>query len=334
MMARLPGNANAICIRKFCMGIRFYNWCRALMCAISLAMTPPLQQQNDRHALGLATLGILCLTIMDAVIKSLAKDFSAFENMTFRHGVGIVCTGALFLVLRPGWPNLVQARKHALRSLIMLATGLMFFHALGKMPLAELFIYTFTAPFFVVLFGTFILKERLAKGTLIGIALGFSGMLAIFLTGQQSTSAPTSWDGQLAAVLSPVTYALAMVLLRSQASGEPVTRVIFMQSLIVCAVLIPLIGPSLPLPTSAQLWKIVAAGVIGSAGNLLLTMGFARADASKVIVTEYTGLIWAALIGFAYFSEVPRAMVWIGGALVIAGCYVVLRNKRPANQQP
>jgi drug/metabolite transporter (DMT)-like permease len=297
---------------------------------INCCVKTPLLPQNDRHALAYATVGILCLTVMDAVIKSLAKDFSAFQNMTFRHGAGIFCTALLFVLLRPGWPTWDQAKRHALRSLIMLATGLMFFHALGKMPLAELFIYTFTAPFFVALFGTVLLKEKLTAGAIMGIALGFCGLLAIVLSDSQARFGSTSWDGQLAALLSPVTYALAMVLLRKQASGEPVARVVFMQSLIVCAILVPLVGPSLPMPTPDQWWKIVAAGATGSAGNYLLTMGFARAAASKVIVTEYTGLIWAALIGFAYFNEVPRAMVWVGGALVIAGCYVVMREKRGA----
>jgi drug/metabolite transporter (DMT)-like permease len=326
-VARLKPKANASS-SKVLHCITFYHWNAALARGISHGVTLPLTPQNDRHALGLATLGILCLTIMDAVIKSLAVDFSAFQNMTFRHGVGIFCTGTLFLIARPGWPTWQQAKRHGLRSLIMLATGLMFFHALGKMPLAELFVYTFTAPFFVAIFGTFLLKERLTTGAVLGIALGFAGLLGIVLTDPQARFGTASWDGQLAALLSPVTYALAMVLLRSQASNEPVTRVIFMQSLVVCAILVPLVGPTIPLPTQDQLWKIIATGVIGSAGNLFLTMGFARAAASKVIVTEYTGLIWAALIGYAFFNEVPRPMVWVGGALVMAGCLVVLREKR------
>ena len=44
-------------------------------------------------------------------------------------------------------------------------------------------------------------------------------------------------------------------------------------------------------------------------------------------VAEYTGLIWAALIGYAFFAETPRAMVWIGGSLVIIGCLAVARGR-------
>jgi S-adenosylmethionine uptake transporter len=56
-------------------------------------------------------------------------------------------------------------------------------------------------------------------------------------------------------------------------------------------------------------------------------MAFARAEAAKVIVAEYSGLIWAALIGYIAFAETPRAMVWLGAVLVIAGCLAVVRAK-------
>jgi S-adenosylmethionine uptake transporter len=51
-------------------------------------------------------------------------------------------------------------------------------------------------------------------------------------------------------------------------------------------------------------------------------------------VTEYTGLIWAALIGWAVFAEEVRATVWIGAALIIAGCLLAMRGKAEAPVTP
>jgi drug/metabolite transporter (DMT)-like permease len=290
--------------------------------------------QSDRNAFLLALAAIFLLTVMDSIIKSLAQRFNAFEIMFFRQGIGVFFAAAIFLWFRPGWPAPAQWRAHLARTLIMMATGLMFFHALGRMPLAELFVYTFTAPIFVALFGALILKERLSSRTCAGLALGFAGILAILLTDPKATFGGGSWDGLAAALLSPVTYALAMVLLRKQAGGEPVPRIVFVQALLTAAIISAIMLPMARLPEGGDVGKAFAIAAIGTAGNLLLTMAFARAEAAKVIVAEYTGLIWAAIIGYLAFAETPRPMVWVGAALVIAGCVIVMRGKATAAPEP
>jgi drug/metabolite transporter (DMT)-like permease len=283
---------------------------------------------NDRNALLIALAAILLLTVMDSVIKGLAARFNAFEIMLFRQGIGVVFAAGLFLWFRPGWPDRTQWRGHLTRTLIMMATGLMFFHALGRMPLAELFVYTFTAPIFVALFGAVILKERVTSGTAAGLALGFAGILLIVLTDPAASLGSGSWDGRAAAILSPITYALAMVLLRKQAGDEPVARIVFIQSLLTAGIISALVLPTARLPQGSDITAAVAIAALGTLGNFLLAMAFARAEAAKVIVAEYSGLIWAAIIGYVVFAETPRAIVWAGAALVIAGCFSVMRGRK------
>jgi drug/metabolite transporter (DMT)-like permease len=292
--------------------------------------------QSDRNAILLALLAIFLLTVMDSIIKSLSARFNAVEIMYFRQGFGVFLAGALFLWFRPGWPSRAQWPDHISRTLIMTATGIMFFHALGKLPLAELFVYTFTAPMFTALFGWLILKERLAARTGVGLALGFAGILLIVLTDPtlRSGGVATSWDGLAAALLSPVTYALAMVLLRKQAGGEPVARIVFMQALITVGLLTPFMLPTISAPVGSDLVKALVIAALGTSGGFILTMAFARAEAGKVIVAEYSGLIWAALIGYVAFAETPRPMVWAGAALVIAGCLAVMRGKKAPKAEP
>jgi drug/metabolite transporter (DMT)-like permease len=286
---------------------------------------------SDRSAIALATLAVLILTIMDAVIKQLSLHFNALEIMYFRTVSGVFCAACYFTLMRPGLPNIAQLKSHGLRSAIMLCTGLMFFHALGRMPLAELFVYTFTAPIFIALFGALILREKVTAPVIAGIAFGFSGILLIILTDPAATFGGGSPDGLAAAILSPISYALAMVLLRKQSGSEPVARIVFMQSLMISSVIVPVMIWSTPLPQGMDIARAAAIGVLGTVGNLLLATAFSRADAAKVAVSEYTGLIWAALIGYAFFAETPRLMVWAGAGFVIAGCLAVLRkqNVRP-----
>jgi drug/metabolite transporter (DMT)-like permease len=286
---------------------------------------PPLSA--DRNAMLLALAAIFLLTVMDSLIKGLSARFNALEIMFFRHAAGIVFITGVFLWMRPGWPSLAQWRGHAARSMLMLASGLMFFHALGRIPLAELFVYTFTAPIFIALFGALLLRERLSSSTFIGLALGFGGILLIVLTDPRANLGGGSWDGLAAAALSPVTYALGMVLLRKQTGSEPVTRIVFIVSLVSAGVVTLAMLPAPPVPQGGDVWRAIAIGALGTAGNLMLAMAFARAEAAKVGIVEYTGLLWAAIIGYVFFAEVPRPVVWIGAALVIAGCFIVARGR-------
>jgi drug/metabolite transporter (DMT)-like permease len=283
--------------------------------------------KTDRHALALAIMAIFLLTVMDAIIKSLQPQFNAVQIMTMRVIIGTICSAGLFAFYRPGWPRPDQLKNHFLRSLIMLAAGLLFFYALGQMPLAELFVYTFTAPIFIALFGAFLLKERLSGSVVGGLALGFSGILLIVLTDPAARFGGGSLMGQAAAIFSPVIYSLSMVLLRKQSGEEPVARIVFMQSLCITILLMPTLLWDTPWPQGNDLAKVVIVGVLGTAGGFLLATAFSRSEAAKVAVSEYTGLIWAALIGYFAFQETPRPMVWLGAILVIAGCAVVARSK-------
>jgi drug/metabolite transporter (DMT)-like permease len=281
----------------------------------------------DQKAIAIATLAIFLLTVMDALIKGLSSTYSAPQIMLLRASFGFIWAVGVFLWFRPGWPQGVQWKAHILRTCIMLTAGVLFFHALGRMPLAELFVYTFTAPIFVALFGSLLLREHLTRQVLLGLSLGFGGMVVIVATDPAARFGGGSWDGLAAALLSPIVYALAMVLLRKQAGHEPVPRIVFVQQVISVAIFVPLMSWQTPLPQGQQWIAAIAIGLLGTAGNLLLAMAFSRAEAAKVGVAEFTGLIWAALIGYAVFHETPRAMVWIGGALVITGCIVVLKGK-------
>jgi S-adenosylmethionine uptake transporter len=68
-------------------------------------------------------------------------------------------------------------------------------------------------------------------------------------------------------------------------------------------------------------------GLLGAVGFLLLVHGLRRLPVSVFAVLDYTALIWAGLLGFIFFAEVPGPQLWIGGSLIIAAC--ILNSRRP-----
>ena len=78
--------------------------------------------------------------------------------------------------------------------------------------------------------------------------------------------------------------------------------------------------------SAADLLIYLAAGALGVAGHLTLTSAFARAEASRLAPLEYTALIWASLLGYVFFDEVPLITTYAGAVLIVAGAIAISRR--------
>ena len=80
-------------------------------------------------------------------------------------------------------------------------------------------------------------------------------------------------------------------------------------------------------PNAAHLGWFFSMGVLGVTGHVLMATAFARAEAARLAPLEYTALIWAALIGYGVFGEVPT-LATAAGALLIIGAAAVASRRR------
>jgi S-adenosylmethionine uptake transporter len=278
--------------------------------------------------------GIALLTGMDALVKSLSSQFGTFQIVLLRFFFTALWIGALVVVQRPGLPKRHRLPAHLGRAALQVFTTCTFFYALAKLPLAEVFALSFTSPIFMALFGALFLKEKLSWPILGAIAIGFAGMLVIVIGSQSPASSGDAASplAVAAALASPVTYALSIVLLRSQTAHEPVTIIVLVQSVLVSLLIAPLAAIDFRMPEGEALVQFVLIGLLGASGYLAFTYALSRTTAARFSVVEYTGLLWAAFFGYAFFAEIPHPAMWVGAALIISGCLLVLRQRaKPAS---
>jgi S-adenosylmethionine uptake transporter len=204
-------------------------------------------------------------------------------------------------------------------------TASTFFFSVRELPLAEAIALSFLSPIFVAILGLVLLKERVDRRIILALAFGFAGMAAM-LAPKLSQGVTGSTLGVASALASAVFYALNLVLLRKIAQRDPPSVIVAFQAT----------GPALALALPAWLvWQplstrhlMLAAltGVLAVAGHLFVTRAYALATAARVASSEYTGLVWAALIGFMLFGETPGVPTFIGTALIVLGAMVVARR--------
>ena len=276
-----------------------------------------------------AVLGIGVLTVMDGLIKYVAGTHSPAQIAAMRYFFGAIIAFTVFRATRTAWPSGATLRPHAWRSILVASTALSFFYALSVLPLVVALALSFTSPMFIALLAIVILGERPGKMVYAALALGFAGVLVVMW--DELTRADTdNLFGVASALFSAVTYALSMVALKSRAAQDPAPTIVLLQNVFAGLFLAPLGLASWTMPQAYEIGIFFGIGLLGTAGHLCLAWAYGRADASRLGVLEYTSFLWAGIIGFVVFSEVPAASTLIGTGLIVAGA--LLASRSPARK--
>jgi drug/metabolite transporter (DMT)-like permease len=261
---------------------------------------------------------------MDAIGKGVASRYPVFQMLAIRSTVAIVLL-LLLLSLRGGVRSLrtSQPLGHALRSLCGLVAFVTFYTALRHMPLADAVAVAFGSPFLITLLGGVVLGERVTARQWLAIALGFAGMLLIVRPGASGLR-----PAALLVLVSGLGYAFMMVLARAMTRpGRPhesTFSFVFYMLLGQAAVGWLVAVPAWRAPDGMALGQMCAMGVLGIFGNYGLAEAFRSAPVATVAPFEYTGLIWAVLLGAVVFGDLPSASFWAGSAVIVgAGLYTL-----------
>lgn len=223
---------------------------------------------------------------------------------------------------------------HFWRGLVGTAAMASGFAALGLLPLPEVTAIGYAAPLLTVVFAAMFLGEPVRLFRLGAVLLGLAGVLIVLaprLTTLDAGGGVSAREtlGAALALLGAVAAALAQVFIRRMVQTERTSAIVFWFS--ATSALLSLL--SLPfgwvLPDLPTLALLVAAGILGGLGQILLTSAYRHADASLVAPFDYASMLFALAIGWFVFREAPT-LVMLGGAtlVILAGVLIILRERQ------
>lgn len=260
---------------------------------------------------------------MTVCVKFLGPDIPAGQTIFVR---GLVSVTVIALIAwRTGALHLLKTRNlgsHARRSLAGTASMFCLFNAVTMIPLADVTAISFTTPLLITVLAMIFLGERIHRFRWTALGFGFLGVL--IMIGPHLSFSTGSSLGALTALGAATFSAIAMIFLRRMSGGEHAITITLYFSLTftIVAALTSLQG--WPVPTPTQWWLIVGAGLFGVFGQLLMTYSYRYAEASTIAPLDYSNMVMAMILGYAFFDEIPTLSVWIGAPLVVGSGLIIL----------
>ncbi|REJ84260.1 MAG: DMT family transporter [Acidobacteria bacterium] len=261
---------------------------------------------------------------MHALIRFVSADLHSFQIAFFRNLFGLVVLLPFFV--RHGGAVLSTARfgEHFVRSLLQTGAMLSFFLALSMTPLVKASALSFTAPLFAGVGAVVLLGEHLRLRRVIALIVGFGGALLIVRPGVIPID-----RGAILVLVSSALWALAMLLIkRMTATESSATLTAWM-----CLLMTPMtLLPALAVwrwPDARHWLLLLALGVVGASSQYVMAEGFRLADASTVLPADFTRLIWASVLGWVLFGEIPSGWTYAGASLILgATAFLAYRESR------
>ncbi|MDH4391829.1 MAG: DMT family transporter [Aquabacterium sp.] len=285
--------------------------------------------RTNALALAAAALAAACFIGMDSTAKLLGERYGTTQVTFLRFATGALFAVPLWLWRRTPMPARPQWRWHLLRSGLLLVALLTWFYALQQLPLVQAVGVGYTAPLYIALLAMWALRERPSRWIWAALATGALGVGVALWPELSATDAPGSdarlW-GMAAAGVSAISYAGVVVVARHHAHHDALWTILLVQNVLPVLVLAapmlwlwqPMLATDIPI--------LLLMGALATGGMLCITWAFSHIEASRAAPMEYTGLVWAALLGFLVFGEVPTVWSLSSAALIMLGCLLLMRR--------
>jgi len=213
---------------------------------------------------------------------------------------------------------------HIARGLSQSISQLCLLLAFSLMPLAGAVAINFSAPLFAAVVSIVWLKERAGYVRGSALLIGFFGVLVVTNPGANSLTL-----GALFALTNAVMYGTVTVAVRGMTRTESANTLVIWQASVLAFFHSFLLFFGWRSPTLLDAAMLFGTGFINAIGQWFWTKALHLAPAPAVTPFYYLMLVWALVIGFAVWGDVPSMSLLIGSAIVVAtGLFLFLREAR------
>ncbi|WP_221113790.1 DMT family transporter [Rhizobium lentis] len=266
----------------------------------------------------LTSLAYMAFTFHDAIIKILTSSIPVWQILFFRSLtilLGCLAYGRVRLIRQTMTSPIIKPM--IARSILLLCAWLSYYSAASRLQLAEVTTLYYAAPVVGTLLACFVLKEDVMPARWLAVGVGFVGVLIAC----DPIGLTVSWPVYLA-LQAAVLWAAAMVLLRKTSLHEKTIVQLAVSNVFFLAMTGIAVLYTWQTPDMTQLGLLIATGVVAGCAQFALFEGMRQAPVSVLAPFEYTSLVWAFVLGYLIWGDIPPPNV-VGGAAMILGAGLI-----------
>ena len=259
---------------------------------------------------------------MSVMIKLIGPDYNPVQTTFFRNIIAAIVIFP-FLLKFGGVKSLHSKRPfiHVARAFLGVAGNILFFYAFARLALADVVVVSQAVPLFVAILAWVFLREVVGWRRWTSIFFGFFGVIiAVNPLGAIETAT-------FAALVGTVFWATTMLLMRSMGATESPYVVAFYYMLagaVITGLALPWVWQEFPRNVYLL---ILASGVLGAFGQILMTYALKLAEASLVSPFNYTAILWGIIFDLTIWGITPSIKTLAGASIItLAGLYLLHRE--------
>ena len=259
----------------------------------------------------------------DAVIKLLSSNYSLFQILFIRSGI-IILPLFFILLYRYGTTAFITKKpvEHALRVLFNFVAFLSYYFAISRLPLSQATAIAMSAPLFMTALSGPLLGEHADLKRKVILGVGFCGVILIV----QPSVENTDWIGTIAVLFGAFMFAMLGIQTRKISATESTELMVFLGA----ATFFCVTGMSLGLGwtnwvyPSIHDWTLLAGvGIISFFAQFLIVHSYQFAAVYIIAPFEYVTILWALILGWILFSEIPTGTM-LAGSLIVVICGLII----------
>jgi drug/metabolite transporter (DMT)-like permease len=289
---------------------------------------------NVLKAILLKLISAFLFAVMSALVRWLGERYPVGQLVFYRSAFAILPVMLIYAWRRElaAAVRTTRLRGHVGRGAISMCGMFCNFSALARLAIVDATAISFASPLITVAFSAIFLKERVRIYRWSAVIVGFLGILVMltpYFGFSKHATATVTIVGFAFAIGGAFCNAGSVIQTRRLTESETTSSIVFYFSLI-CALAGLATWPfGWITPTAWEFVALVVIGLCGGLAHILLTESYRWAPASLVAPFDYTAMVWAFVLGYFFFGELPTLYVFLGAAIIAAaGLFVIWRERQ------
>ena len=273
---------------------------------------------NNKLAIFLIITSVFFGTVMLSFLKIAQEDVNVYVAGFFRFFLGLVIILPYIIKNKDAVLKTTHLKQHFLRAILGLPAMLIYFSALVLLPIEKLTAISFVVPLIVTILAVFFLGEKIYIYRTLALILGFSGMLVIIRPGFVDISI-----GVYMVLFSALLWSINIIITKKISKDDSAITILAYQSIFMSLLSFFIVLFFWEMPSLKTFIYLILAAMCGTVLHLTLNHAFKLVDVSMTQPYSFLNLIFASIIGYFVFDEMPDLYTWIGALIIFTGVLII-----------